>query len=194
MASSITHLPHIKNTQSGINLYDPMHSAIFEVYFTLPTAIQSTFKDDEVTLTEQVFSVQGLDALQKTPQAGSQKFFGVDVSFLNPTLENTYAELNIVFNLNIRKATDAFVLKVIKAWEKLGYDLADGTRTLMADYVADTLRIAEANRDGTVWRSIIFHKVMITNVTGIDELNYTNNEARQLTVTFRADYWEEDLY
>ena len=85
-------------------------------------------------------------------------------------------------------------MKVIKAWEKLGYDLADGTRTLMADYVADNLRIAEANRDGTVWRSIIFHKVMITNVTGIDELNYTNNDARQLTVTFRADYWEEDLY
>jgi hypothetical protein len=194
MASSITHLPHIKNTQAGNNYYDPMHSSIYEVYFTLPTAIQSTFKDDEVILTEQVFSVQGLDALQKTPQAGSQKFFGVDVSFLNPTLESTYAELNIVFNLNIRNATDAYVLKVIKAWEKLGYDLADGTRTLMADYVADNLRIAEANRDGTVWRSIIFHKVMITNVTGIDELNYTNNDARQLTVTFRADYWEEDLY
>ena len=60
--------------------------------------------------------------------------------------------------------------------------------------IEEQIRIAEANRDGTVWRSIIFHKVMITNVTGIDELNYTNNEARQLTVTFRADYWEEDLY
>ena len=59
-----------------------MHSAIFEVYFTLPVAIQDKFKDDEAILTEQVVSVSGLDALQKTPQAGSQKFFGVDVSFL----------------------------------------------------------------------------------------------------------------
>lgn len=193
MASNITHLPHIKNTKSGINKYDPMHQAVFEVYFTLPEAIQSTFKDEEAILTEQVTQITGLDALQKTVQAGSQKFFGVDVSFLNPTLETTYAELTISLNLNIRNKTDAFVLKVFKAWEKLGYDLMDGTRTLMADYCADNLRIAEANRDGTIWRSFIFHKVLLTNVEGLNELNYTNNEARILTVTFRADYWEEDL-
>ncbi|MBQ3415311.1 MAG: hypothetical protein IJH39_08225 [Clostridia bacterium] len=193
MASSISHLPHIKNTQAGNNYYDPMHSAVFEVYFTLPVAIQDKFKDDEAILTEQVVSVTGLDALQRTVQAGQQKFLGVDVSYLNPTLENTYAELTITFNLNIRNATDAYVLKVFKAWEKLGYDLSDGTRTLMADYVADNLRISEANRDGTVWRSYIFHKVMITNVTNIDELNYTNNEARTLQVTFISDWWDEDL-
>lgn len=193
MASNITHLPHIKNTQSGMNKYDPMHQAVFEVYFTLPEAIQSTFKDEEAILTEQVTQITGLDALQKTVQAGSQKFMGVDVSFLNPTLETTYAELQITLNLNIRNKTDAFVLKVFKAWEKLGYDLMDGTRTLMVDYCADNLRIAEANRDGTIWRSFIFHKVLLTNVEGLNELNYTNNEARVLTVSFRADYWEEEL-
>ena len=193
MASNLTHLPHIKNTQSGINKYDPMHSAMYEVYFTLPEAIQSQFKDDEAVLTEQVTEVTGLDALQKTVSAGQQKFMGVDVSYLNPVLDNTYAELTINLNLNIRNATDAFVLKVFKAWEKLGYDLSDGTRTLMADYCTDNLRIAEANRDGTIWRSYIFHKVMLTGVTGLDSLNYTSNDARVLTVTFRADYWDEDL-
>ena len=193
MASNLTHLPHIKNVQSGNNKYDPMHSAMYEVYFTLPEAIQSQFKDDEAILTEQVTEVTGLDALQKTVGAGSQKFMGVDVSFLNPVLDNTYAELTINLNLNIRNATDAFVLKVFKAWEKLGYDLSDGTRTLMADYCTDNLRIAEANRDGTIWRSYIFHKVMLTGVTGLDSLNYTSNDARILTVTFRADYWDEDL-
>jgi len=193
MASNLTHLPHIKNVQSGNNKYDPMHSAMYEVYFTLPEAIQSQFKDDEAILTEQVTEVTGLDALQKTVGAGSQKFMGVDVSFLNPVLDNTYAELTINLNLNIRNATDAFVLKVFKAWEKLGYDLSDGTRTLMADYCTDNLRIAEANRDGTIWRSYIFHKVMLTGVTGLDSLNYISNDARILTVTFRADYWDEDL-
>ena len=193
MASNLTHLPHIRNVQSGINKYDPMHSAMYEVYFTLPEAIQLQFKDDEAVLTEQVTEVTGLDALQKTVGAGQQKFMGVDVSFLNPTLDNTYAELTINLNLNIRNATDAFVLKVFKAWEKLGYDLSDGTRTLMADYCTDNLRIAEANRDGTIWRSYIFHKVMLTGVTGLDSLNYTSNDARILTVTFRADYWDEDL-
>ena len=193
MASNLTHLPHIRNVESGINKYDPMHSAMYEVYFTLPDANQSQFKSDEAVLTEQVTEVSGLDALQKTVGAGSQKFLGVDVSFLNPVLDNTYAELTINLNLNIRNATDAFVLKVFKAWEKLGYDLSDGTRTLKADYCADNLRIAEANRDGTIWRSYIFHDVLLTGVTGLDSLNYTSNDARVLTVTFRADYWDEDL-
>ena len=193
MASKISHLPHIKNTQAGNNYYDPMHSSVFEVYFTLPTAIQDKFKEDEAILTEQVVSVNGLDALQKTVEAGSQKFLGVDSSFLNPTLDNTYAELEIVFNLNIRNATDAYVLKLFKAWGKMGYDLTDGTRTLMADYVADNLRISEANRDGTVFRSYIFHKVLLTSLTGLDTLEYTANDPRQLTVRFRADWWDEEL-
>lgn len=191
--SQLTHLPHHQNVQSGANRWDPNHSAIFEVYFTLPDALASEFGSDEAYITEQVTDVSGLDALQKTVQAGSQKFYGVDVSFLNPTLDNTYAEITINFNLNIRNTTDNWLLKIFKAWEKLGYDLSDGTRTLMVDYVSESLRVAEANRDGSIWRAYVFHKVMITNVTGADTLNYTDNEPRKLSVTFRSDYWDEDI-
>ena len=193
MASQLTHKPHIVNTQAGINKQDPMHSSIFEVYFTLPEAIQSEFKNDEAILTEQVTEVGGLDALQKTTAAGSQKFMGVDVSFLNPVLDNTYAEFTVTLNLNLRNVTDAWVLKVFKAWSKLGYDLSDGTRTIMVDYCSDNLRIAEANRDGSIWRNVVFHKVMLVGVTGLDSLNYGTNDARTLQLTFRSDYWEEDL-
>ena len=34
---------------------------------------------------------------------------------------------------------------------------------------------------------------MVTNVTGLDSLNYTTNEAATLQVTFRSDYWQEYL-
>lgn len=54
---ALTNLPHIKNMMSGINKYDPVHKAIFEVYFTLPEAIQSTFQGDVPVLTQQVKSV-----------------------------------------------------------------------------------------------------------------------------------------
>lgn len=191
--AKVTHLPHVKNVKSGMNKWDPNHAAIFEVYFTLPPSLQGEYKEDEALLTEQVVSVAGLDALQKTVQAGSQKFFGVDVSYLNPTLDNTYAEFTIVFNLNLRNVTDNFVLNVFKSWEKLGYNLLDGTRTLENQYISDVCRIAEANRDGTIWRSFTFHRCMIIEVSGLDTLEYTNNEARKLTVKWRADYWDEEL-
>lgn len=193
MASNISHLPHIKNMKSGINKYDPVHKAIYEVYFTLPEAIQSEFKEDEAILTEQVYSVSGIDVLQKTTVAGEQKFYGVTVSFLNPTVDTTAADLTIVFNLNLRKVTDNFVLKVFKAWENLSYDLSDGTRGIKTDYISDNLRIAEANRNGEIWRSYIFHHVMLTGVSGLEGLDYTANEAVQLTCTFRCDFWDDEL-
>ena len=193
MASGISHLPHITNTTAGNNNWDPMHQAIFEVYFTLPVAIAGEFKEDEMLLTECVTQVSGLDVLQKTVEAGSQKFLGVDVSYLNPTLDSTTAEITIDLNLNLRNSNDAVVLKVFKAWGKLGYDMSDGTRTLMSDYVADNLRVAEANRDGTIWRSFIFHKILSTGITGLDYLNYTEKGTRSLQVKFRADYWDEEL-
>ena len=193
MAQGISHLPHITHTEAGNNKYDPIHKSIFEVYFTLPAAIAGEFKADEAVLTEQVKTVSGLDVLQKTTAAGSQKFMGVDVSFLNPVLDSTAADLTIVLNLNLRNASDAYVLKLFKAWAKLGYDMSDGTRTLKVDYMTDALRIAEANRDGTIWRSYVFKHVMLTEVTGLGDLDYTVNDAVSLKVKFRADYWEEEL-
>lgn len=189
----LSHLPHIKNIKSGINKWDPNHSSIFEVYFSLPEAIQGEFKEDEAILTEQVTEVSGLDALQKTTGQGSQKFMGVDVSYQNPVMDNTYAEITITLNLNLRNVTDNFVLKILRAWENLNYDLADGTRTLKSEYTSDALRVAEANRNGEVWRSYVFHHVMLAEVTGLDSLSYQDNEARKVTIKLRSDYWDDDL-
>jgi len=193
MANFLEHLPHIKNMKSGINKYDPVHKSIYEVYFTLPEAIQKEFKETEAILTEQVINVSGIDVLQKTTPAGQQNFFGVTVSFLNPVLDSTAADLTINFNLNLRNHTDNFVLKVFKAWENLSYDLSDGTRGIKVDYISDTMRIAEANRNGEIWRSYIFHHIMLTGVTGLEDLDYSSNDARQLQCTFRCDYWDDEM-
>lgn len=191
--AQLTHLPHVKNVQSGVNRYDPNHSSIFEVYFTLPEAIKSQFAEDEAILTEQVVSVNGIAALMKNTAVGKQRFMGVDVSHSAPVIDETRATITIEFNLNLRNATDNFVLKLFMAWKNLNYNLNDGTRTLKADYVADNLRIAEANRDGTIWRSYVFHDVFLGEVSGIDSLSYDDNEPRKLSVQFYADYWDDDL-
>jgi len=192
MASQLSHLPHITNVKAGIERYDPMHLSIFEIAFTPPKALEGDITGEDLEiLTQQVVSVNGLDALQKIAAANSQKFLGVDVSFLNPTLESTTAEFTIVFNLNLRKVTDAYVLTLFKKWGQLSYNIGSGSRALKADYVCDTMRIAEANRNGVVWREVIFKDVFITAMSGLDSLDYTSSEARQLSVTFRADYWEE---
>lgn len=191
--ATVTNLPHIKNIKSGYNKYDPVHKSIFEVAFTLPEALQSTFQEDAAILTQQVASVSGLDALTKTTGVGEQKHLGVTVSFANPVMDTTAADLTIVFNLNLRDVTDNFVLKVFQAWEQLNYNLSDGTRGIKTDYISDNLRIAEANRNGQIWRAYIFHNLILSGVSGLNDLDYTSNDAVQLTTTFRADYWDYDI-
>ena len=94
MASQISHLPHIKNVKAGMEKWDPMHQSIFEVGFTVPASLADQgFTGDELEiLSQQVVSISGLDALQKVAGVNSQKFLGVDVSFLNPVLDSTTAD------------------------------------------------------------------------------------------------------
>ena len=191
--ANLTHLPHVRNIKTAVNRWDPVHSAVFEVYFSLPEAIKAEFTEEEALLTEQVISVAGLDAFHKNTPVGKQRFMGVDVSHHGPVMDDTRANLTIVFNLNLREVTDNFVYKAFYAWKNLDYNLLDGTRTLKRDYTADTLRIAEANRDGTIWRSYVFHDVQLENVTGLDTLDYTDNEPKQLTVTFVSDFHDHDI-
>jgi len=96
-------------------------------------------------------------------------------------------------NLNLRNVTDNYVLKIFRAWEDLSYDLQTGARGIKTDYISDNLRIAEANRNGKIWRSYIFHNNMLTNVTGLNDLDYSGTDARKLELTFRCDYWEDEI-
>ena len=190
--AQLSHVPHVRSVNAGRNYYDPVNTAVFEVGFTFPGLIAGKIGTDDVKiLTEQVTNVAGLDNLLKTPAAGQQKFFGADVSYLNPTLDNTYAEITIDFNLNLRSVTDNYVLDAFMQWRNLNYNLGNGARYLKKDYVAPYIEIKMANRDGTVWRVVKLWDVMLINITGLDGLDITTNESPKLQCTFRSDYWDD---
>ena len=190
--AQLSHVPHVRSVNAGRNYYDPVNTAVFEVGFTFPGLIAGKIGADDVKiLTEQVTNVGGLDNLLKTPAAGQQKFFGADVSYLNPTLDNTYAEITIDFNLNLRSVTDNYVLNAFMQWRNLNYNLGNGARYLKKDYVAPYIEIKMANRDGTVWRVVKLWDVLLTNITGLDSLDITTNESPKLQCTFRSDYWDD---
>jgi hypothetical protein len=188
-------LPHITNSTAGRELYDPYHNCLFEVYFTLPAAIQAQFGQDEALLTEHVQTVGGLDALDKGPETVQQKFQGTTRTFLAPKMDNTSAEdISVVLSLNLRNSVDNYIYKLFKAWKNLNYDLETGTIVVKKDYVADWLRICIANRAGDVIREIVFKDVMLKgSIEGMGDLDYSNNEAGQITVHFSSDWWKETI-
>ena len=188
-------LPHIKNSQAGVNLYDPVNKSIFEVYFTLPEAIRAEFGKDEILLTEHVQKIGGLDALYKAPDADVQKFMGTSRSFLKPTVGDTFADIEIEFSLNLRNGTDNYILKLFRAWAALGYDINSGKRSLKKDYCAQWLKVSIANREGDIFQEIVFKDVMINgNLSGgISDLEYSADDALNLTVKFRSDWWDDKV-
>lgn len=186
------HVPHTKSVKAGSNKFDPVHNSIFEVTFAFPSLIASD-EENTALLTEQVTNVSGLDGLNKTPAAGSQKFFGADVSYLNPVHDNTYVDITIEFNMNLKNIVDNYVLSTFLKWRNLNYNLGNGLRVLKADYSDATITINIANRDGSVWRTVTLYDVMLTSITNFDSLDITTNEPVKLSCVFRSDYWDDTL-
>lgn len=187
-------LPHIKNSEAGINLYDPVHKSIFEVYFTLPEALRAEFAKDEMLLTQHVLTVSGLETLYKAPETDVQKFMGTDRSFIKPTIGETSASIEIDFSLNLRNGTDNYILKLLRAWAALGYDVSTGKRSLKKDYCAQWLKISIANREGDIYQEIVFKDIMMNGPLDYPgDLDYTNDEALQVKAKFKSDWWDEKL-
>lgn len=187
-------LPHLKNSQAGVNRYDPVNKSIFEVYFTIPAPLQNEFGKDVLVLTEHVQNISGLEALYRAPETDKQKFMGTDRSFIKPTVGDTRAELEIEFSLNLRNGTDNYIAKLLRAWAALGWDLNTGKRVLKKDYCADWLKVSIANRAGDIFQEIVFKDVMMNGAVDIDGgLDYTADDAVVAKAKFVSDWWEETV-
>ena len=186
-------LPHITNSEAGVNKYDPVFKSIYEVYFSLPEAIRGQFGQDEALLTQHVTKIAGLGALNRAPGTGTQKFMGTDRTFINPKLDNTRAEIEVTLNLNLRNDSDNYVYKLFRAWAALGYNQNTGERHLKKDCCADFLKVSIANKAGDIFHEIVFKDVMINGDLGggFEDLDYDSQDVLELTVKFVSDWWDE---
>ena len=184
-------LPHITNSTAAINRYDPVHKSIFEVSMELPAGLGYS---DTSLLTQHVLNVSGLDALYRAPEVDSQKFMGVDRSFIKPTVGETKATIEIEFSLNLNEANDNYILNVFRAWAAIGHNIATGSRSRKADYAAPWLKVRIANRAGDVYQEIIFKDVMLSGALQFDGgLDYTADDALSLKVKMVSDWWVEQV-
>lgn len=185
-------LPHITNSQAGINRQDYVGNDLFEVYFTLPEALRAEFGQDEAVITEHVLSIEGLDALHRTAEITEQKFMGTTRSFIKNGLDNTSADITVKFSLNLRDGIDNFIYRLFKGWSRLGYDINTGEKVLKKDYLSDWLRVVVGNRVGDIYEDVIFKDVMLAGpIEGPGSYDYTNHEPIELTVKFRSDWWSD---
>lgn len=186
-------LPHISNSQAGVNRMDPVYSNVFEVTFTIPEALQADFGADVAIITEQIKKVSGLATLDKGPDTTTQTFLGSTRTSLQSKVDSTSHEIKVSLELNLREGTDNFIYKLFKAWNRLSYDMTTGEQVLKKDYCADWIKISIANRAGDVYREIIYKDVMLKGGLNYqDELSYETRDAlTDFEVTFVSDWAQE---
>ena len=186
-------LPHIKNSKAGINREEPLYGNLFEVYFSIPAALQGEVGAEDVNvLTEQVIKIEGLDSLTKAPGVQTQKFMGSTRTYLDSTLDDTSHTITMDLNLNLRNGTDNYIFKLFKGWNDLNYNLSTGERTLKVDHVADFLRVVMFNKAGDIFKDVTYHDVMLSSVEGLDSVDYDGDDLIELTVKFISD-WADDI-
>lgn len=187
-------LPHIKNSKAGINRQEPLFKQLFEVYFSIPEALVSEIGAEDVNvLTEQVKSVGGLDTLTKSPGIVEQTYMGATRSYLGSGLDGTAHDVSITIQLNLRNATDNYIFKLFKKWNKLGYNMETGERSIKDEYVADFLRVVQFNKRGDIYRDITYHDIMLMEVSGLDSAEYGDPTGiHELNIKFRSD-WADDV-
>ena len=194
MPYQIAHLPHLKNVPAAIERWDPVHNSLFKVIFSVPAAMKGEYNLNELDiLSSQIITIDGLDNLQKQIQTYKKKHLGIEVTFVKPFVESSGIEFTITFNLNLRKISDNYVFKLFKEWLDTIYNLATGMQTLKFQYMAENMTILQANRDGTIWRQVDLKNVFITNMGGLNNLDYSSSEPQNLNVTFFAEYWDEHI-
>lgn len=189
-------LPHYRSSRVSRELYEPVYLNLFTVEIQLPKALTFS-EDDKNLLLEGVKKVQGLNT-NKVPAAGvTQTYKFAERSFANSGPDNTYIDLKLDFQINLRGSAqgqpDMYTLKMLRAWDDLIYDPLTGRQGLKVDYVAPTVTITMHDKaQQPFWQWICYNCFPTASLPepGLDYMQ--KNAIYEVTgYTLRCDFWDE---
>ena len=178
--------PHYTQSKASINLYEPVHSNLFEVTILTP------LNADAALILEHVKSISGMQGVNPSIDAVNQKFKFADRSFAGMPSQ-TYVDLNVAFTLNLNTANEMYLYKTLRDWYTIMYNPLTGEMGLKAEYVG-TIIIVHYNRRGDIFRKVTFLDAFPTGqLETLDSLDYDTSDPQELTLNFRSDHWTEEL-
>ncbi len=178
-------LPHYTQSRASSQRFEPIQPNLFEL------TVFSPLGDDTGLILEQVKSIGGLNALNPSIDPIQQKYKFADRSFAGMPAQ-TFVDLPVNFTLNLNDANENYIYNTFRNWTNLIYDPLTGEMGLKKDYVGSMI-LVQYNRAGDIFRKITFKDVFpIQQMDFVDELAYENQDAVELTITYRCDHWVEE--
>jgi len=193
-------LPHFRLSQASMQSFEPIYNNLFEVRITPPAAIRTgTPWENTQLILDNVISVSGLGQIEKIPPVVEQKYKGVSRSYAGSLPAQTYADIQISFELNLDNSNSAYVYKALKAWTDIVYNPLTGELGLKSEYAGTSddptlMTVLVYNKKGVIIKQITFRQIFPTTAltTAFEALNYAEGGtiAKIDGFTFRADYWD----
>ena len=181
-------LPHFTNSKASTGNYEPFYQNLFEVTILPPTTIAG----GELIL-EHVRKIGGLTN-EKMEALYEQKYKFATRSYAKSAPDSTTVDLAIDFSLNLNEANELYVYKTLRDWNRLIYNPLTGEQGLKKDYVG-TIVVSNYNRAGDIFWQRTFYGCFPfgSELAAAAELNYDTAEGAELSMTWRADWWSEDM-
>ena len=178
-------LPHYTQARASSQRFEPIQPNLFEV------TIFSPLGDDTGLILEQVKTIGGLNNLNPSIDAVSQKYKFADRSYAGMPGQ-TFVDLTLNFTLNLNEANENYMYNTFRNWYKLIYDPLTGEMGLKKDYVGSMI-VVQYNRAGDIFRKITLKDVFpIAQPDFVDELSYETPDPVELSMTYRCDHWLEE--
>ena len=184
-------LAHFTNVTTATGLHEPVYKNLFEIRFTLPTALQQIHPFATNLLLENAIKC----SLPIYPDLAVQTQRFKYSTRLYPTTpeETSIKSTEIQFNLNQDKDSNSvFVFRMLKDWYDLVWNNEDGSLHYKKNIVSDIVVNAH-DKEGHVIRRVTYFNCQITAFTGWEEMSWEGADIFALTANFTADYWS-DLY
>ena len=95
--------------------------------------------------------------------------------------------------MNLNDSNQAYTYKILRDWYRLMYDPDTGYAGLKKDYVG-SMEILQHNRNGEVYRRIKLYDIFPTSAPEtMDGLDYNSSDPFPASITFRCDWYDEEL-
>ena len=183
-------------------MYEPVYLNLFTVEIQLPkklTGDGGISNEDKNLLLEGVKKVSGLDTNKVPGTSNQQHYKFADRSFAASGPENTYIDVKIDFEINLRGsadgAPDMYTLKILRAWDDLVYDPLTGRQGLKVDYVAPQVVVTMHDKANQPFWQWTLYNVFPTVKLPEPALDYMS-KTQLYTVTgytLRCDFWDETM-
>jgi hypothetical protein len=182
-------LPHYKNSKAGMEQFEPVYLNLFQISLIPPPGI--TVWDKELII-EGVKKVSGL-AVEQHPGTTQQIFKGHQRSYAGSFVSQTYADIDIEFEVNVNNDNSIYTYKALRRWSDLVRDPLTGAMTPKLSYASkqSLMTIHLYKKNGDIIRTWIFPSVFLSGPINNMDLNYGDGAIFSVTAKFRADYWED---